>query len=414
MATERESPPSRLAIASAITILVVGLAVMVAVIWGSLRKSALPEDLADVLGWIGQALATAAFLLSGALIVSRQPRNVIGWLLVIPGLVPVMSELILLWLAGLDPAPAQADPFIWLSIWFTSWSWILLIFPIFLILLTFPNGRLLSPRWRWVVILIGAMTITMLSLGAFAREMQVIIGDEVVLWSVPNPIGFLAESEKFDRFFFLVWNPALLVATIASVAAVVSRYRKGTAVEREQLKWPMWGVLFFGLVYGIGAVAAGLSGLLNIMFGLALAAIPISVAIAILKYRLYEIDRIVSRTVSYALVVGLSAGAFLGVVALMSSLLPEESSDLAVAGSTLVVAALFNPLRRRVQVGVDRRFNRQRYDAQLVMEGFAVSLRDRVDPEEVMDGWVGVVSSTMQPDAIGMWVRDEGEAPAVV
>jgi len=248
-----------------------------------------------------------------------------------------MSELILLWLAGLDPAPAQADPFIWLSIWFTSWSWILLIFPIFLILLTFPNGRLLSPRWRWVVILIGAMTITMLSLGAFAREMQVIIGDEVVLWSVPNPIGFLAESEKFDRFFFLVWNPALLVATIASVAAVVSRYRKGTAVEREQLKWPMWGVLFFGLVYGIGAVAAGLSGLLNIMFGLALAAIPISVAIAILKYRLYEIDRIVSRTVSYALVVGLSAGAFLG-----------------------------------------------------------------------------VVSSTMQPDAIGMWVRDEGEAPAVV
>ena len=132
---------------------------------------------------------------------------------------------------------------------------------------------------------------------------------------------------------------------------------------------------------------------------------------AVLRYRLYEIDRIVSRTVSYALVVGLLAGAFLGVVALMSSLLPEESSDLAVAGSTLVVAALFNPLRRRVQGGVDRRFNRQRYDAQRVMDGFAFSLRDRVDPEEVMTGWVDVVSSTMQPDSIGMWVRDD-EAPA--
>ncbi|MGH8949250.1 MAG: hypothetical protein ACRDXF_10375, partial [Acidimicrobiia bacterium] len=135
---------------------------------------------------------------------------------------------------------------------------------------------------------------------------------------------------------------------------------------------------------------------------------PLSFGVAVLRYRLYEIDRIVSRTVSYALVVGLLAGMFLGVVALMSSLLPEESSDLAVAGSTLVVAALFNPMRRRVQDWVDRRFNRQRYDAQRVMDGFAVSLRDRVDPEEVMNGWVGVVSSTMQPDAIGMWVRTEG------
>jgi len=133
-------------------------------------------------------------------------------------------------------------------------------------------------------------------------------------------------------------------------------------------------------------------------------ALPVSIGVAVLRYHLYEIDRIVSRTVSYAVVVGVLAVVFFGVVTVLTSLLPAES-DLAVAGSTLAVAALFNPVRRRVQAWVDRRFNRSRYDAQKVMDAFSGSLRDRVDPDGVVEGWVGAVSETMQPTTVGVWIR---------
>ncbi len=135
------------------------------------------------------------------------------------------------------------------------------------------------------------------------------------------------------------------------------------------------------------------------------AAIPIAIGIAVLRYRLYEIDRLLSRTVSYLLVVGVLAAVFFGVVAVAGSLF-QTDSDLAVAGSTLAVAALFNPVRKRVQGWVDRRFNRSRYDAQKVMDRFAGSLRDQVDSHEVVDGWVGVVAQTMQPESVSVWVRE--------
>jgi hypothetical protein len=230
-----------------------------------------------------------------------------------------------------------------------------------------------------------------------------------------NPIGFLPEWTGYAGLLGIV---AILLG--GAVSLVIKR-RRARGAERAQFTLVVFAFvlltttvlltfLFIFISIGVGAGdpgddAWGPAYLMMILF-------PLSFGVAVLRYRLYEIDRIVSRTVSYALVVGLLAGAFLGIVALMSSLLPTESSDLAVAGSTLVVAALFNPLRRRVQRGVDRRFNRQGYDAQRVMDGFAFSLRDRVDPEEVMTGWVDVISSTMQPDSIGVWVRDGEEASA--
>ena len=133
-------------------------------------------------------------------------------------------------------------------------------------------------------------------------------------------------------------------------------------------------------------------------------AIPISIGVAVVRYRLYEIDRLVSRTVSYAIVIALLAAVFAGLVTLVGSFL-DTASDLAVAASTLAVAALFNPLRRRVQRGVDHRFNRSRYDSERVMSGFTSSLRDEVDPDEVLGGWLSVVINTMQPASVGAWVR---------
>jgi hypothetical protein len=144
----------------------------------------------------------------------------------------------------------------------------------------------------------------------------------------------------------------------------------------------------------------------DMLWFLGVGAIPISIGVAVVRYRLYEIDRLISRTVSYVVVVGVLAAVFAGIVTLASSLL-QTDSDLAIAASTLAVAALFNPLRRRVQAVVDRRFNRSRYDAERVMDGFSGSLRDEVDPDRVLHGWVSVVNETMNPAGSAVWVRSE-------
>jgi len=387
----------------------VGLVVIGMMAWLGFTRSFGATALSLMAG-IGYVVSLACFLVSGAMILSRQPRNVIGWLLLIPGLAAPITELGNIWLGSLDPAPVTTDPWLWLLLWLTSWSWVLLIFPVFHLLLTLPSGTLLSRRWRWVVWLEGAMVVTMMSLSAFGSRFELLIDEEIV-WAVPNPIGltflnseFFAEGAAFES----VWTVALLVVTVTCVAGFVLRFRRGSSDEREQLKWPLFAVALFGLVYGTAAAGTGIApgGLADLLFGLSLAGIPVAIAIAVLRYRLYEIDRIISRTVSYTVVVALLAGVFFGVVALVSSFLPTESSDLAIAGSTLAVAALFNPLRSRIQKVVDRRFNRSHYDAQRVIQGFAGSLQGRADSEGIVEGWVGVVSETMQPSMVAIWVRE--------
>ncbi|MGH8953150.1 MAG: hypothetical protein ACRDX9_17230 [Acidimicrobiia bacterium] len=198
------------------------------------------------------------------------------------------------------------------------------------------------------------------------------------------------------------------------IAALIHRAWRGDAVVRRQIAGPILAV-FIGLLPLLLLSVKGFfvtSGddrvdtLIGTVASMILSiGIPVSIAIAITRYRLYEIDRIVSRTISYLVVVGLLAVVFFGVVTAIGSLLQTES-DLAIAASTLAVAALFNPVRKRVQGWVDRRFNRSRYDAQRVMDRFAGSLRDRVDSDEVVEGWVGVVSETMQPASVAVWVRE--------
>jgi len=341
----------------------------------------------------------------GGLIVIRREGHLTGWLLILIGLA-------VLWADALIGVPGVSPLF---AAWVASWGWAL-VFVLFAILtLTFPSGHLPAGSGLWARA--GRAAVWVLPILLASTALTETLGGAESSTQTVNPIGFLPEWMGWVALLGIV---AVLLG--GAVSLVIKR-RSAVGAERAQLTWVVFAFVLltisvvFTFMYifisiGVGAgdpgdAAWGPVYLMMILF-------PLSFGVAVLRYRLYEIDRIVSRTVSYALVVGLLAGAFLGVVALMSSLLPEESSDLAVAGSTLVVAALFNPLRRRVQAGVDRRFNRQRYDAQRVMDGFAVSLRDRVDPEEVMNGWVGVVSSTMQPDSIGMWVRDEDEAPAAV
>ncbi len=284
-----------------------------------------------------------AFIVSGALIVSRQPGNVVGWLLMIPGLALPASTLATNWLGSMQP-PQQVTAPMWMVLWALSWSWILLIFPIFHMLLTFPDGRLLSPRWRWAVALELAMIAVFLGFTAFRQDLNLLV-DDAPVWTVPNPIGFLS-NDLFDAALGTIWGVGLLAMTIVSAAAVVVRFRRGSTVERQQLKWPVLAVVLFGAVYGGALLYPGLVGNGSILFGVSLAGIPISVAIAVLRYRLYAIDHIISRTVSWAVITAVLVAVFVGGVLGLQAAAGTgvtQAPTLAVAASTLVACALFQP-----------------------------------------------------------------------
>lgn len=380
--------------------------VVIAVVAATFPEEPPDSSLLGMLATWSSLVSLVAFLLSGSLILSRQPGNLIGWLLMLPALAVPLATLVSRWLEGLEPPPTAVDPVIWLAIWASSCSWVALIFPIFHLLLTFPDGRIPSPRWRWVVALEILMVCTMLGVTALGTEL-VVPRDDVFVWSVPNPIG-LVDTGSWWAWFGAPWSIGLVAVTAAGLSSVVARYRRGSIVERQQLKVPLLGVSFFGLVYAAGAIQGSLAGpVANLLFGLSLAAIPVSVAIAVLRYRLYEIDRVISRTIAWVLVTVLLA-AFVGgaIVGLQAVLAPFTNNDtLAVAVSTLLAAALFQPLRARVQRIVDRRFNRARVDAQRAIDAFGAHLRDDLDLATLRGRLVSAADVGVQPVGVAVWLR---------
>jgi hypothetical protein len=386
-----------------------GLVVAALVVVGWLRSMSDAATADDIIGSLTLLGSLIAFLLSGALIASRQPRNIIGWLLLVPGVAVPLSELGNAWLAGLDPVPTTTTPGLWIVLWFCGWSWLCLIFPIFHLLLTFPDGRLPSPRWRWIVAIEVAMISLFVATVTFSAELMALV-DGTPVWSVANPIGFLSSADIWDATFSVPWEIGLLTLTIGSVAAFVVRFRRGSPEARHQLKWPMAAIVLFGVVYGAGATGSAFSdtGIWNVLFGVAIAAIPVSVAVAVLKYRLYEIDRIISRTLGWAVVTGVLLAVFaLGVIGLQAMLSGfTQGQTLAVAASTLAAFALFQPLRRRVQHAVDRRFDRARYDGSFTADEFATRVRDEVDIDAVVGDFGATVGDAMRPRAVGIWLRE--------
>jgi hypothetical protein len=340
------------------------------------------------------SLIMGFFLFLGWLILSRVPGNRIGWLFPAMAL-SIGASGVLGGLADLGylTAAAAAGAF-----------WLMWLGLISLFLLWFPTGRPPTPRWRFVEVLIY-LGIAIDVLASVFTEYLCLDGDagDCHQW-VRNPLGIagVPHPEYSDLIGGIV-----VVGLIAAVVSIVWRYRISGAIERRQLKWFLLAVVIFAISLGAEVIyelvmsseAPPWVGVVNAAGVLAL---PIAATIAILRYRLYEIDRLISRTVSYTLVVGLLIGGVAGVAALAGSRFHEPW---VVAATTLGVAALFNPLRRRVQDWVDRRFNRSHYDAERVIDGFAGSLRDEVDGDEVVEGWVQAVTDTMQPSAMGVWVR---------
>jgi hypothetical protein len=353
------------------------------------------------------SLVPIFFALPAALIITRQPRNTIGWLLMINPLVVIPCDTYNLYLYGFRTAPPPATFLNLFMIWAIGLSWMALIFPLFLTPLFFPTGRLLSPRWRWTVYLTIGMTLFLMLFSAFGRSMQV----ENLPWSLVNPIGFIDNDAM--NVILAPWTLLLAVMTVASVASMVIRYRRGSLIEREQMKWLLYACFLFGLVYlpvifiNVNTPQWTVSNLLNSLLPLAIVMIPASITIAILRYHLFDIDVIIRLTLVYVLLTGLLGLVYFGGVVLLQQVfraLTGQSADMAVVITTLAIAALFTPLRRRIQAVIDRRFFRQKYNAEQAMARFSVAARGSADLDALTVMLTEITQQTLQPTQVRLYL----------
>jgi hypothetical protein len=353
----------------------------------------------EPLAILPECVLLAATLATGWLLAARLPRNPLGWVLlwVTATFVAQPIATSLGALVRNDDRPAA----VWLT-WYAgdselSWSWVPPVWALLIwIPLLFPDGRLPSRRWRPF----AALTVAefLLALIAFACAARTFGG-------LPNPTYVPAVSGIADRL--LAVSGVLAAASfIGTVVSLVVRYRRGGPVVRAQVRWMALGVaiaaamLMIGWLPGVGSYTDW------IIAGYAL--IPIAVAVAVLKYRLFEIDRIISRTAAYAVVTVVVLGTYLGVVLLVSVLVPhpgKATPAIAVALATLAAAAVFFPVLRRVRRWVDRLFNRPQYDAERVVAAFGERVRNGADPQTAGTELVHAVEVTLDPVSLGLWVR---------
>jgi len=356
-------------------------------------------------------LVPVLFALVGALITSRQPRNLIGLVMMLPGLsFAFFLEAVAPYTSGNYPPPATHSIAFLIILWFSNWNWLLLVLPVMFIMLLFPTGRLLSPRWKWVVYFGLWIVAVLVILITFSKELAP--NTEPIPWSVPNPIGFLKPG-----WFDAITGPYLILFPIWILLCAISlflRFRRARGVEREQIKWLFYAGAIFVVFYMpsfIGNTYYQAENLWNLLLPIGMSTLPIAIGIAILRYRLYDIDIIIRRTIQYAILTGLLVLAYFGSVILLQNLvenLTGEQSPLVIVFSTLAIAALFNPLRIRVQNFIDRRFYRQKYNAEQALAQFTDTARDEVDMDKLTAALLGVLKDTMQPESLSLWLKQEG------
>ena len=352
-------------------------------------------------------LIPVAFAFLAAMILSRQPRNVIGWLLMMPALLGILP--VDAYIRSFTSAPLQPPVLLVISLWFANWAWLLLIYPIFFIPVLFPTGRPPSPRWRWLLVAGLGMIAIFLFLVTFSQTFR----PTELGWSLKNPIGFLPPDDVWEKYFNVLWPAALFSLTLLSVASLFVRYRRAAAVERAQIKWLLYACALFAAIYiplwWISDLKTILNDIWAILFHLSILAIPAAITVAILRYRLFDIDVIIRKTLVYAALTATLGLVFFGGVALLQQVVGRitgtDDSPVAIVISTLLIAALFTPLRRRIQDFIDRRFYRQKYNAEQALADFADTARSETDLEALTGKLVEVVSQTMQPEQVLLWLR---------
>ncbi len=291
----------------------------------------------------------------------------------------------------------------WFSAWVQNPVYLLFVY----LFLLFPDGRPLSRRWRPLLWINGILIATTVVVEAF--DPGRIQGDE----PIRNPLGIEAAAGIFAVVAELVFYLTMLLVVVSAVS-VYLRFRRASGVERQQIKWLAYAASLVGIVAVVGVIGELLLGGFGWWIFLVLVAtlfgIPLSVGAAVLRYRLYDIDIVINRTLVYGASTALLAAVYVGSVVLLQGTLRAltgQESQLAVVVSTLVVAALFDPLRRRVQAFVDRRFYRSKYDAAKTLEAFNSRLRDETELDTLSSDVIGVVRETMQPEHASLWLRSE-------
>ena len=351
---------------------------------------------------LASSAALVTLPLVGALIASRRPTNVIGWLFCGAGLLLAVTGAAY----GYAGYALVAEPRLAggvASAWLTSWVFLPALFGIPpLLFLLFPDGRPLSPRWRWAVALTGTGLVSQAVAAAFAAGPL----EDSPVPGVVNPVGI--ESGVLVGVETVGWT-ATLVGIVLATWSLVLRYRRSSGDQRLQVRWFAFAAVVFVLACLISTVLfqTRYVGLGQVLVLVAFTTIPVAAGIAILRHRLYDIDVVIKRTLVYgSLTATLLATYLLMVLLFRLALSPVTgSSDLAVAGSTLTVAALFRPARARIQGVVDRRFFRRRYDAARTVESFTGRLRQEVDLESVSADLRRVVRETVQPESVSLWMR---------
>jgi hypothetical protein len=392
---------SRVRLASLAVCVVIGgvlLALFIAAApLAGLARQSLNASGGSVPVWISAAFAVAGFVLAW-----RRPANPLGWIMLGGALFGALSE-DASYYAVADYGLRHGDLPLGGVALLAQPGWAPAIVLLGLLVLVFPDGRLPSSRWRWLVwayAAAAALWITgtvVITVGALIdHRTQVDSGGNLLLLSGSDP------AAGWWNVVQVVFFPLLVACWLASLAGQALSYRRSSGQRRQQLKWLLVGSA--AALVGIGlsflfkgplwASALGAVGFL---------ALPVSISVAVLRYRLFDIDRIISRTLAYAIVTGLLAGGYAGLVLLATEVFGSRTS-VAVAVSTLVAAALFNPVRRRVQRAVDRRFNRARYDADQTVTAFAARLKDAVDLDSVRDDLADTVHRALEPEHLSVWV----------
>jgi hypothetical protein len=351
---------------------------------------------------------SAAFGAVGFAVAWRRPRNPLGWILLAEAAFGVLSEDASFYAVADYRLGHGGLPLGWVAL-LAQPSWAPGIVLTGLAVLLFPDGRLPPRRWQWAVWSCLALGVLWIA-GAITVTVGAIAGQHTQVDASGNLLLFdgAAGSPAWWNVLSDVSTVALAVCLLGSLAGQVSRYRRSSGERRQQLKWLASGAaaLLAGVVINRALSGApGLPGIVGNAAGAAgLLALPVAMGVAIFRYRLFDIDRLISRTLAYAIVTGLLVGVYAGIV-LLATRLVSITGPVAVAASTLAAAALFNPLRRRVQLIVDRRFNRARYDADRIVAAFAARLKDAVDLNATRAELLEAVHRSLEPTRACVWLR---------
>jgi MFS family permease len=353
---------------------------------------------------VALTLAFGSFLVVGCVLLARRPGNIIGWIFTAVGLLTtaaILAEGYTTYAYITHPGPLPGRL---LAVWVYNWIWLpigmlTVVFP----LLLFPTGRPLSARWRPVIWLAVGVTVGWAVLGALNPSLAV--SDDR---SVANPIG-VSGADPNTGLASTILNGLLQFLLAAAIVSVVVRFRRSHGVERQQLKW----FAYAGALVVLGMLSTLVLPSLGNLPWVMVAALPVAVGIAILRYRLYDIDRLINRTLVYGSLTAILGLGYAGAVLILGQVfggVTEDPPSWAVAGTTLAVAALFQPARRRIQAVVDRRFNRRKYNAAKTVETFSARLRDEVDLDALSAELLAVAHQTMQPTMAALWLRPSPQA----